>query len=65
MPEVLPMPSSPAVIKQSDLTRYIAATVKAGVPVQQVMIAPDGTVTITIGNASAEGAMNPCDRLLD
>jgi hypothetical protein len=55
----------PATLKQAELTRYIAATVKAGVPVARITIAPDGTVTLITGVATGEGGANPCDRLLD
>lgn len=54
-----------AIVKQADLTRYMAAAVKAGLPLQRVTIALDGTVTLITGEASGEGSANPCDRLLD
>jgi len=59
------MPARPAPVKQADLTRYIAATVKAGVAVRRITIAPDGTVTLITATTANEGADNPCDRLLD
>lgn len=59
------MANRPAIVKQSDLTRYIVATVKAGVPVQRVTIAPDGTVTLITGTTAGEVGANPCDVLLD
>jgi hypothetical protein len=59
------MGNRPATLKQADLTRYIAATVRAGVPLVQITIAPDGTVTLIAGSATGEAAANPCDRLLD
>lgn len=58
------MANRPALLKQSDLTRYIKALRQAGVEGGQVEVRPDGThVIIILGQGDAAGA-NPCDRLL-
>jgi hypothetical protein len=52
------MPNRPALLKQSDLTRYVKAVQNAGVPVGRVVIGRDGTVTVYPAGA-AEGATDP------
>ncbi|MCO8146793.1 hypothetical protein NHN26_16415 [Rhodovulum tesquicola] len=54
-----------ATVKQADLTRYIAGTIKAGVVVGKIKVSPDGTVTIIPAGMPGEDGPNPCDRLLD
>ena len=59
------MANQPAKIKQAELTRYVAAVVKAGVAIGKISIAPNGTVTIIPAGAPSDDTANPCDRLLD
>jgi hypothetical protein len=61
------MANRPATVKQAELTRYIAAAVKAGLAVQRAIVASDGTVTLVFGGsaASSDEAVKQCDRLLD
>lgn len=53
-----------ALVKQSDLTRYLKAVEKAGVPVGRIEVARDGTVRIFTQAADGDDGPNPCDRLL-
>jgi hypothetical protein len=58
------MANSPALVKQSDLTRYVKAVQAAGVSIGRVTIGPDGTVNLYPAGAVETDAPNPCDRLL-
>jgi hypothetical protein len=58
------MAPRPAPIKQADLTRYVNAVRKAGVPVGRVVI-KGGEVTIYAqGENGDDTGPNPCDELL-
>lgn len=59
------MANRKAMIKQDDLRRYLAAVVKAGLPIGKISISPTGTVTITPAGAANHDEANPCDRLID
>ena len=59
------MANRPALVKQADLTRYVAGVKRAGIPVLGVKIAPDGTVTLITAETGPGNGPNPCDRLLD
>lgn len=59
------MANRAALLKQADLTRYLAAVRKAGMEVRRVEIAPDGRVSVITGGTASEDGGNPCDRLLD
>ncbi|MDU8946107.1 hypothetical protein RXV90_22210 [Rhodophyticola sp. MJ-SS7] len=59
------MSNSPAKVKQAELTRYMKAMVKAGVPVGELRISPDGSVRLILASGEVKDTDNPCDRLLD
>lgn len=53
----------PALVKQSELTRYVKAVQNAGVAVGRVVIGRDGTVTVyPAGAADDSTAPNPWDQ---
>ena len=58
------MANRPALMKQSDLTRYLKAMQAAGYQTGRVEVKPDGTHVIIPGEGVAANAANPCDRLL-
>ena len=58
------MPSRPAPIRQSDLTRYAKAMQAAGVADWRIELRPDGTQIIVAGKVDANAGPNPCDELL-
>ena len=59
------MANSPALVKQSAVTRYLKAFLAAGVSIGRVTIGPDGTVNLyPAGIDPANDSPNPCDRLL-
>lgn len=58
------MANSPALVKQSDLTRYVKAVQAAGVSIGRVTVSPDGTVNLYPAGAVETDTPNPCDRLL-
>ncbi|WP_316651979.1 hypothetical protein [Ovoidimarina sediminis] len=41
------------------------AMVKAGVPVGELRISPDGSVRLILASGEVKDTDNPCDRLLD
>lgn len=53
------MPGRPAPIRQSDLARYLKAAADAKVNVRQVLITPDGTVALHLGDG--DGAAQPLE----
>jgi hypothetical protein len=53
-----------AALKQSDMTRYLKATVAAGISPGKIEVSSDGTVTIYPGDSAVRTGSNPCDRLL-
>ena len=57
--------SHPALLKQSDLTRYAKAMQAAGVSEWRVDIKPDQTVSIIIGKTDKTSASDYLDRMLD
>jgi hypothetical protein len=59
----LPIPRR-AAVKQSDMTRYLKATVAAGIVPGKIEVSSDGTVTIYPGDVGPRAGSNPCDRLL-
>ena len=58
------MANRPALMKQSDLTRYFKAMRAAGYEEGRVEVKPDGTHVIIPGKADPANGPNPCDRLL-
>jgi hypothetical protein len=58
------MANRPALLKQSELTRYAKALRVAGVAEWRIDVKPDGTVSIIAGKADGLNGPNPCDRLL-
>lgn len=58
------MANRPALLKQSDLTRYFKAMKAAGFDEGRVEVKPDGTHVIVAGGADPNSGVNPCDRLL-
>ncbi len=55
------MGRKPAVITQSELTRYLKAYRDAGYPIQKTEIDREGTVIIHSALHQAEGEKNPWD----
>jgi hypothetical protein len=58
------MANTPALVKKSDLARYVKAVLSAGVVIGRVTIGPDGTVNLYPAGAVETDTPNPCDRLL-
>lgn len=58
------MANRPALLKQSELTRYLKAMKAAGNEGGRVEVKPDGTHVIFQGGSEASTVSNPCDRLL-
>ena len=58
------MANRPALMKQSDLTRYFKAMRAAGYEDGRVEVKPDGTHVIIAGKVDPVNGPNPCDRLL-
>ena len=54
---------SPSIFRQSDLTRAVRATLKAGIEIRAVEIAPDGKICIVAGPPVAV-ELNDLDREL-
>lgn len=59
------MANRPALLKQSELTRYLKAMKAAGNEGGRVEVKPDGTHVIFAGDSDSASGANPCDRLLD
>jgi len=53
------MANRPALLKQSDLTRYVKAVQAAGVVVGRVLVRPDGAVEIIPKGADPTGFSGP------
>ena len=58
------MPARPAILRQSELTRYAKAMRAAGIAEWRVEIDPTGKVSIIAGASDPDAGPNPCDRLL-
>ena len=58
------MANRPALLKQSELTRYLKAMKAAGNDGGRVEVKPDGTHVIFQGDTETDSVINPCDRLL-
>lgn len=58
------MANRPALLKQSELTRYLKAMKAAGNEGGRVEVKPDGTHVIFTGDSDPANGANPCDRLL-
>ena len=58
------MANRPALLKQSELTRYLKAMKAAGNEGGRVEVKPNGTHVIFQGDSEAYSVINPCDRLL-
>lgn len=58
------MAARPAILKQSDLTRYAKAMQQAGVQVWRVVVRPDGTHEIVAGATDAPAIGPDPDELL-
>lgn len=56
--------SRPALLRQSDLTRYAKAMRAAGIAEFRVEVEPNGKVVIVAGKTDPDEGTNPCDRLL-
>lgn len=52
-------------VRQGDLTRYLRAALAAGLEINEVYVAPDGSVRIIASGKDSEIGFNPCDRLLE
>jgi hypothetical protein len=53
------MANRPALLKQSDLTRYVRAVQAAGVTVGRVLVRPDGAVEIIPKGGEQAGYSGP------